>query len=188
MLAQRQEGEQAGRLLDYIFGALYCGVKLPATSGIDLPGPDNGSGMRNSSRPQCEQGIGAIHATSLWAGNREFHGFRAVTVLHLFVRNAQSVFRYCREWALGDDKMGDTIALRLLLAFFTSMRKARGSKGLHWCEKYVGGMHEILANWEDGVAPQDKGAATTALNRYCRACGDCAFGMTVRPILKQPVS
>lgn len=78
--------------------------------------------------------------------------------------------------------MGETIGIRLLLAYFTSARAAKGKKGVEWCEKYIGGMHAVLGRWEDGFTPKDGGDAKTCLLRYCRACGLCHFSET-RPVL-----
>lgn len=83
--------------------------------------------------------------------------------------------------------MGETVALRLLLAFFTSARAAKGKKGTEWCERYIGGMHAVLGRWHDGVSPKENDGAKTTLLRYCRACGLCKFSET-RPVIKLPAS
>lgn len=83
--------------------------------------------------------------------------------------------------------MGDSIAVRLLLAFFTSSRTVKGKKGIDWCERYIGGMHAVLGRWEDGIAPKDNDGAKQCLLRYCRACGLCHFSET-RPVITTPSS
>lgn len=73
--------------------------------------------------------------------------------------------------------MGDAIALRLLLAFFTSVRLSKGRKaGVDWCSRNVGGMHEVLKTWGSGIAHEDNSAAVDRLNKYCRTCGGCKYG------------
>jgi hypothetical protein len=113
--------------------------------------------------------------TATLAATRRFNheGFEIFERLELSA-TLTTTTKTVEAWA-----MGETVALRLLLAFFTSVRKAKGAKGARWCEKYVGGMYPVLQRWEGGIAPADNGAALDRITRYCRACGECPAGDAV---------
>jgi hypothetical protein len=66
--------------------------------------------------------------------------------------------------------MVDSISVQILLAWFTSVRRAKGPKGAAWCEKFVGGAAEVLRA-QDGGINATSGEAGKKLQKYCRCCG-----------------